>query len=531
VHTFPYGVVLYDLDVSPDGRLLSASSSEVNGDQYLRVWEIEKLRAGDVTPLSEFRFGQSVPESFVFSADGRSLYGSSYYTGVSNIFHYDVATGKIEAVSNAESGFFRPVPRPDGSLIVFQYAGNGFVPGVIEPRPLEDVSAIRFLGAELAAKHPLVTAWQVPSPATAEPAAIAVTGQGPYLPLRNLGLHGAYPVLQGYKDSVGLGWHLVFEDPLRFGAIGITGAYSVDGKVPAREKGHAAVDYRYLGWHAGLSWNRSDFYDLFGPTKRSRKGYAARIGYDYPIVFDPPRRLDLRSEFAFYDQLDALPNFQNVAILVDRLITAEVGLYYKLLRKSLGAVDDEKGLAWELVLDASQATGTPVPQARAGLDFGLPLPLPHAALWFRSAGGFSIGNRADPFATFYFGGFGNNYVDNRSIQRYREQYAFPGFALNEIGAHSFARQMVEARLPPLVFERAGTPAFYLNWLQPAVFASGLLTWEDTSPDDNRYGSVGAQVDLRFSVLHWYEMTLSAGYAVGFRSGRRSNEWMASLKIL
>ena len=207
-----------------------------------------------------------------------------------------LASGKIEAVSNAESGFFRPVPLPDGNLVVFHYTGKGFVPAVIEPRPLEDVSAIRFLGAELAAKHPIVTTWQVPPPSTADPAAIAVTGRGPYLPLRNLGLRSTYPVVQGYKNSLGLGWRFDFEDPLRFSAIGITGAYSVDGKVPAREKGHLDIDYRYLGWHAGLSWNRSDFYDLFGPTKRSRRGYAASLGYDYPLIYDLPRRLDIRSE-------------------------------------------------------------------------------------------------------------------------------------------------------------------------------------------------------------------------------------------
>ena len=28
-----------------------------------------------------------------------------------------------------------------------------------------------------------------------------------------------------------------------------------------------------------LSWNRSDFYDIFGPTKRSLKGIAAVGGY------------------------------------------------------------------------------------------------------------------------------------------------------------------------------------------------------------------------------------------------------------
>jgi hypothetical protein len=34
------------------------------------------------------------------------------------------------------------------------------------------------------------------------------------------------------------------------------------------------------------------------------------------------------------------------------------------------------------------------------------------------------------------------------------------------------------------------------------------------------------------VLHWYEMTLSAGYAVGYRnSNRAGGEWMISLKIL
>ena len=95
-------------------------------------------------PLSEFRFGQSIPESFVFSKDGRYLYGSSYYTGVSNIFRYEVATGKVVAVSNAEIGFFRPVPLSDGRLVILAYTAEGFVPAIIDPQPIEDVSAIKF---------------------------------------------------------------------------------------------------------------------------------------------------------------------------------------------------------------------------------------------------------------------------------------------------------------------------------------------------------------------------------------------------
>jgi Tol biopolymer transport system component len=124
IHSFPYGEVLYDLDISPDGRLLSTSFGAPNGEQSLRVYEIESLLQEDVSPVHQFDFGQAVPESFVFSPDGKYLFGSSYFTGISNIFRYELATEDLQAVSNAEAGFFRPVPREDGSLIVFRYSRN-----------------------------------------------------------------------------------------------------------------------------------------------------------------------------------------------------------------------------------------------------------------------------------------------------------------------------------------------------------------------------------------------------------------------
>src|SRR5258707_11541954 len=145
VHTFPYEHVPSDLDISPDGRLLSASMSELSGDQFLRVWPLKNVLAGDLKPLSEFRFGQSVPESFVFSPDGRYLYGSSYYTGVSNIFRFEVTNWETEAVSNAESGFFRPVPLADGRLIIFHYTSSGIVPETIQHKGMKEVSAHYFL--------------------------------------------------------------------------------------------------------------------------------------------------------------------------------------------------------------------------------------------------------------------------------------------------------------------------------------------------------------------------------------------------
>jgi len=138
VHTWSYGQVLYDMDISPDGSKLSTSMGEPNGDQFLRVFNTADLLAGKVEVVNEFEFGLAVPEGFVFSPDGRFLFGSSYLTGVSNIFRYEFASGDLEAVSNAETGFFRPIPLADGSLIVYEYTGNGFIPAKIDPVPLQN---------------------------------------------------------------------------------------------------------------------------------------------------------------------------------------------------------------------------------------------------------------------------------------------------------------------------------------------------------------------------------------------------------
>jgi len=531
LHGFPYGVVPYDLDISPDGRLMSASVAEVGGDQYLRVWALERIQAGDMRPLSEYRFGQSVPESFVFSKDGRHLYGSSYYTGVSNIFRYEVATGAVEAVSNAESGFFRPVPLADGRLVVLTYTSEGFVPAIIEPRPLKDVSAIKFLGAELASKHPVVTTWQVPPPSTVDDAKL-ITERGPYVPLRSLSPVNAYPVLQGYKNYVGAGYHVNIEDPLSFGSIGITAAYTPSTSLSKDERTHVNIKYHYLEWRAGLAWNRSDFYDLFGPTIRSRRGFAATLGYDDLLIYDEPRKFEWKNDIAFYNKLDALPASQNVGATFPRLLTAQTGLFYTDVRRSLGAVDDEKGWSGNAVLRANQAGGKTIPQLRGDLDVGFALPIAHSSIWSRNAAGVANGESSNPYANFYFGGFGNNYVDSLSIKRYREYSSFPGFGIDEIGGRSFARTMVELNLPPAVFESIGTPGFHLKWLRPAVFASALWTDPTNSSLRSRYSNVGVQVDLSFSVLHWYDMTLSAGYAAGYRGAKRAgDEWMVSLKIM
>ncbi len=531
LYTFPYGVVPYDLDMSPDGRLLSASVAEVSGDQFLRVWEVERIFKGDAKPLSEFKFGQSVPESFVFTPDGRYLYGSSYYTGASNIFRYEVTTGDVEAVSNAETGFFRPVPLADGRLMVLTYTGAGFVPATIEPRPLKDVSAITFLGAEVAEKYPVVKTWQVPPPSTVDEQKL-ITEQGPYLPWRSIGLTNAYPVLQGYKNYAGIGYRFNFEDPLQLVSLGVIAAYTPDTNLPGNERGHVDIFGRYEFWKAELAWNRSDFYDLFGPTKRSRKGYAAKLGYDWLLVYDGPRRLDALFDVAWYDQIDTLPTAQNIATSFTRLLTTSAALKYTDVRQSIGAAEDEKGIAWSVLYTGQETQGATSPQLLGTLGYGVPLPIPNSSIWSWTAGGIANGANNPTLANFYFGGFGNNYVDDKSIKRYREPQSLPGFEIDQVSALHFVKELVELNAPPIFFESVGTSAAYLNWLRASVFAAGLWTEPANSSARKSYASVGTQVDMRFSLLHWYGMTLSAGFAAGFQgSNKVGTEWMVSLKIM
>ncbi|MCK4235573.1 MAG: hypothetical protein KAX38_00545, partial [Candidatus Krumholzibacteria bacterium] len=181
-----YGMDIFDIDISADGRFLSASLVEVSGRQWLILMEIEKLLSYDSSYENLWEFENNAPANFVFSRDGRYIFGTSYYTGTSNVFRYDLQERKMETISNCESGFFRPVPVSDDSLIVFRYTGKGFVPVMIPNKPIEDVSPVRYLGQAVVEKHAIVKDWVLGSPAAINLDSLVVTS-GDYKPFRNLG--------------------------------------------------------------------------------------------------------------------------------------------------------------------------------------------------------------------------------------------------------------------------------------------------------------------------------------------------------
>lgn len=541
VESYPYGTVAYDLDISPDGSLLSGSVGNIEGSHSLQVHSIDDLLNERTDPVTSFEFGSSIPEGFVFSKDGEYLFGSSYYTGISNIFRFELATGKLEAVSNTETGFFRPIPIDNDNLIVFSYTGSGFVPGRIKAEPLEDVNAISFLGHKTIEKYPVLETWRAGSPDDIK-AAERVIAEGKYTAIKNLGTESVYPVILGYKDSVSLGLVANFSDPIRLDTLEIATAYSVDGDLPKKERPNVSIDYKHAvvstsplsgTWQFSARLNYADFYDLFGPTKQSRKGNRFKIAYDKSLIYDGPRNLGLSVELDHYSDMDSLPRYQNVPVSFDKLSTVSADLHFSNLHRSLGAVDDEKGYQWHLGSTINFVDGDTIPKLQGDFDFGFALPWRHSSIWLRNSIGAASGNRTDDFANFFFGGFGNNYVDRGSIKRYREFYSMPGFELNQIPGRNFHRATLEWNLPPLRFERVGTPGFYMSWARPALFASALTTNIDDSFFREKAASAGLQVDFRLTILSRLDLTVSLGYAMGFGRGsiRDNNEFMASLKIL
>ena len=532
VLTLPYGKVFTDLDVSPDGTLLAATVEEVDARQYLRVFRLADFAASAddaPAPLSQFDFGQAVPEGFVFTPDGKALVGSSYYTGVSNLYRFDVATGKVDALTNAETGFFRPIPLADGRVLALEYSGTGFVPTVLAVHPLDDLGAITFLGNEIAARHPVVRSWNAGSPA-AIPLDSLVRSRTDYVPRKEMRYDGGYPILQGYRDGVALGWRIGFADPLHLYNLSISASVSTDADVPSDERLHVRVDYRTLNWHARYWHNNADFYDLFGPIKRSRKGDAVALGYRKLIVYDEPRRIDWHADVAYYTGLDTLPANQNVGSTLDTLASAEIGIDYSNTRKSQASVDHEKGIDAAALLSTDHAGGELYPKAQADFAIGWALPQGNSSLWLYNAAGVAGGDAASPLGYFYFGGFHNNRVDKGAVKRYREFATFPGMDIDAIQARRFAKTVLEWNAPPWRFESVGVPGFYLGYIRPALFAGTL--WVDDGSRRRRFHDVGVQLDLSFTVMDHLPMTVSVGYARAFEDSHElGDEWLVSLKLL
>jgi hypothetical protein len=531
VHSFEYGTDIYDIDISPDGKQMVAALTKPSGNQSLVMFRTASLLAGDASfeVLSDFE--NSSPANFVFSQDGRFLYGSSFYSGVSNLYRVDVQSKDVQVITNADTGYFRPVPLSGDEVLAFRYTGNGFLPVTITAQPVEKVNAIKFLGQKVVESYPVLKDWKLPAPSSIDLAPM-IRQEGPYSSFASMRMRSLYPIVEGYKSYPGIGLRLNLASSIRFNQLALSASYSPSTALPSNERLHFKAKYSYLGWKVAGVYNYANFYDLFGPTKQGFKGYSLGVGYKHYLIYDAPNRtLDWTFDVIGYGNLETVPGAQNVASTSKSLGVATTGLGYKYERSSLGAVEPEKGFTWRATLSDNYAAAQHFPQLRFDLDLGVPMPMAHSSLWLRTSAGAASGNRNQPYGNFYFGGFGNNYVDDKEYRRYHEPGSFPGVKIDQIAGHDYAKALLELNLPPVVFKHVGTPSLFANWASLALFAGGISTNPSDSNLRQNYYDVGAQLDLRLVGMSLHQFTISFGYASAFQGGRKiSDEFMASFKI-
>jgi len=568
-YTLPYGHDIFDLDISPDGTRLSAAVADYFGNQYLNIYDlssIDNLNKEDIKFDEVFNFEVASPQTFKFTDDGKFLIGSSFYSGVSNIFRVNVETLEIEVMSNAITGYFRPIQIDADRMFCFRYTSDGFAPVMIPNAPVDNVSSIEFLGNKTVQKHPVLKSWktEIPTESTFEGNEIN-SNEGYYESGKQMSLNYAYPIVVGYKKNVGVGYRFNFKDPFGFREIDFSISYTPkewkngliegDGDLEKDEQIHSSINYsavRLGGFMSGnynifAAYNRANFYDLFGPTQRSRKGVNFGFDYSNSIVYDPPSILDVNLGFTGYYGLDQSPEFQQINFNPDEFNTnlfydVQASLSFSHLKRSVGAVEGEKGINTSLAVSSSISEGNFYPKAYGNLDLGIQLPIKHTSLWFRNSFGNSFSDKINPFTRFGFASFGNNYIDRYSSKMYRNIFSFPGVSFDSdrlLLAKSFYKAMAELVLPPLRFRKFGFFNFFVTNISPSIFASKLYSNDiiSTLPNNpeikENFSNIGIQFDTKLVMFSHLSAVFSVGWARAYDNNMDNmsyDEWMISLKF-
>lgn len=572
-YTLPYGSDMFDLDISPDGLSLSAGLTDLNGNQFLNIYEIESFNSFDKENIKfkeVFNFDVASPQSFKYSPDGSYLLGSSYYSGVSNIFKVDTKTLDIEILTNTLTGYFRPIPIDDEKMFAFKYTSNGFAPVYVYNEENINASAIDFLGNNTIEKYTELENWKTEVPNTQNFDDERINAKtGIYFPGKEIKLNYAYPILIGYKNKFGVGYNFKFQDPLGLRALDFSISYtpnqwkngfdSAEGDIDKDEQFHASLNYSTAKLSGFLSgkydfyafYNRADFYDLFGPTKRSRKGINVGFDYNQSLIYDNPKNLDLNIGASAYYGLNQSPEFQQINFEDQNFNTnlfynLYTSLSYRDLRGSVGAVDAEKGFKSSLTLSNSITEGNFFPKINGTLDVGLQLPVDHTSLWIRNAFGNSFSKDINPFTRFGFAAFGNNYIDNAASKMYRGSFSFAGLSYDSektIIAKQFFKSTLELILPPVRYRKLGFMNLFATHSHATLFAGGLFTknYDTTAVIDQNldveysedFRNIGFQIDTKIVMFSHLSSTFSFGWARAFEIGatkRSFDEWMISLKF-
>lgn len=548
IYAFPFGVSVFDIDVSHDGKLLSVTTQGDNGEHSLLLFRTEDLEQAMFKYDNLITWEDSNLGQFRFSLDDRYLIGSSYYTGVSNLWQIEIESGEMQMLSNTDIGLFAPLETSPGKLLALQFERDGMRPVSLDRKVVTDANAVELYGQKAFDRNQEVLE---SISLLRQPLREIAFGQVydsivPYNVFKEMSFAGAYPDITGFTDRKAwnnvtpvLGYRLNFNDPVGLSSIKLGVGISPWSSNEWKNRFHIDVQWKYFFWTVKAAWNHTDFYDLAGPMRTSRKGYMASVSYDYSNNMFVPYSRDWGFSIGAYGDMDALPLYQEIGVDEGIRSMQTISAYGKIskTRGSLGAVMREQGYSLGIDGYGYLAGGHFYPSIEATADFGVLLPVVrNTSFWLRSAAGHSFGDEKSSFGNSYFGGFRNNRIDYRSSFQYRTVNAMPGVDIDAITAHSFVKSTAELNLKPLRFNDLGALFFYPTWTQCSLFGTALSTWNPGSRQEMFY-SAGVQLTTELVFFNYLKTTLSIGYGHLFApddfplDSRRGNELMISLKLL
>jgi WD40-like Beta Propeller Repeat len=496
---------------SPDNRHVAYSAWQRGGYRDVRIVDTQDGSVADVTR------DRAIDGDPVYSADGTWLYFHSDRTGVSNIYAYELATGRLKQVTNVINGAYQPEPSPDGkSLAYVGYTHDGYDVFVM---PLDSSEWLDPLPYEESRPAPPV-----------EPAPVAVVAK-PYNPLITLmpraysvkitpGNFGEASIVTASATDIA-GLHTIaisetteWEHPDLEGSITYDyGRLPVDMSASVFRQITPATNYS-LGSNS-ITWIQETV------------GATTALGYSMPRAFDS-QSFNLSYSFARTGGQLPLPaadlNPYNTPSIPSRstLGAIHLGWSYSNSEGYLWSVGAENGISVGATLDlsdpalASDSTGY---AATIGLSTYLSMPwLRHHVLALHAGAGSSGDNRGGR-GPFYVGGFIDlpivDVVRNSLIQGGVQLRGYPVVA--EAGNY-YGLFNAEYRFPIVNVDRGpSTLPIFLNRVSGAAFVDYGTAFTDASTAQFKTG-VGGELWFDLTLGYILGFTFRAGFARGLSSG-------------
>ena len=346
-------------------------------------------------------------------------YGSSYYTGVSNIFRYDLRR------------------RLDGRR---QQRGDRLLPPRAAGQRFAD--RVPLLGRRLRARedrsepaHGRERRHVPRGPARAEASGAEIVAraatvahraghgddrEGPYPRARAAsGSRRSTRWSRATRSARHSGVRANASDPFR--CTRIEGTLTVLTPRPRCRRALAStrLGYKHSNTRPRFATTAPRSTTSSGQIKRAAKVTADNINWSRNLMHDAPRTLDLGVSVSGFGGLERLPENQNVATspgfdllvgLAGRPLVLEPALLDRRRRSREGLEGRHRGRGEGRPLRASrrgEVAWVPA-RRRERSTWARRCRSATSSLWLRTAAGKAFGRRDDPFANYFFGGFGNN---------------------------------------------------------------------------------------------------------------------------